>query len=236
MLLAVALAVRGPRLGHVHVDLARIRDTAAVDAEEPSTSPRWPGPRREAWIARVGASPLRAPPATAPGRGRGVRPLRLVGSWLYLDRYWAEEVDVARALRAMAATGAAGVDEAGLARRPRRVCSEPTRPAASPGAAAAAVTAPPLGRGRRPGHRQDDDGGADRGPASASRPPRRAALAAVALAAPTGKAAARLEEAVHAEAPRSTSPRRPDAAARPAALTMHRLLGLAARQQQPLSP
>jgi exodeoxyribonuclease V alpha subunit len=33
--LAIALAVRAPRLGHVLVDLARIRDTAAVDAEQP---------------------------------------------------------------------------------------------------------------------------------------------------------------------------------------------------------
>ena len=33
--LAVALAVRGPRLGHVFADLAAIRDTVAVDAEEP---------------------------------------------------------------------------------------------------------------------------------------------------------------------------------------------------------
>src|SRR4051812_23151556 len=33
--LAVALAVRAPRLGHVYVDLATIRNTAAVDADEP---------------------------------------------------------------------------------------------------------------------------------------------------------------------------------------------------------
>jgi exodeoxyribonuclease V alpha subunit len=33
--LAVALAVRAPRLGHVYVDLATIRDTATVDAEDP---------------------------------------------------------------------------------------------------------------------------------------------------------------------------------------------------------
>ena len=44
--LAVALAVRAPRLGHVHVDLARIRDTAAVDAEEPVDLARCPGPTR----------------------------------------------------------------------------------------------------------------------------------------------------------------------------------------------
>jgi len=34
VLLGAALAVRGPRLGHVHVDLVTIRDTAAVDAAQ----------------------------------------------------------------------------------------------------------------------------------------------------------------------------------------------------------
>ncbi len=67
--LAVALAVRAPRLGHVHVDLARIRDTAAVEAEEPVdlAALHWPDP--EPWIARVARSPLVAratkPAATA---------------------------------------------------------------------------------------------------------------------------------------------------------------------------
>ena len=44
--LAAALAVRAPRLGHVFVDLATIRDTATVDTDEPvdiSELP-WPGP------------------------------------------------------------------------------------------------------------------------------------------------------------------------------------------------
>jgi len=35
VLLAAALAVRAPRLGHVYVDLATIRDTAAVETDEP---------------------------------------------------------------------------------------------------------------------------------------------------------------------------------------------------------
>ena len=64
-LLAAALAVRGPRLGHVHVDLARIRDTAAVDAEEPIDLAALPWPEPEAWVARVGASPLVDGAATA---------------------------------------------------------------------------------------------------------------------------------------------------------------------------
>ena len=47
MRLAVALAVRGPRLGHVFVDLATIRDTASVESDEPvdlSALP-WPAVR-----------------------------------------------------------------------------------------------------------------------------------------------------------------------------------------------
>ena len=46
--LAVALAVRGPRLGHVFVDLATIRDSATVESDEPvdlSALP-WPASRR----------------------------------------------------------------------------------------------------------------------------------------------------------------------------------------------
>ncbi|MGH2913875.1 MAG: hypothetical protein ACRDMX_02695, partial [Solirubrobacteraceae bacterium] len=58
VLLAAALAVRAPRLGHVLVDLARIAATAAVDAEEPVdlSSLSWPEPSQ--WVARVAASPL----------------------------------------------------------------------------------------------------------------------------------------------------------------------------------
>jgi len=58
VLLAAALAVRGPRLGHVHVDLGQIRDTAAVDAEEPVDLATLAWPEPGAWIARVSASPL----------------------------------------------------------------------------------------------------------------------------------------------------------------------------------
>ena len=66
--LAVALAVRAPRLGHVHVDLATIRGTAAVDTDEPidlATLP-WPDDRTT-WIAGLAASELVAVGgATAP--------------------------------------------------------------------------------------------------------------------------------------------------------------------------
>jgi exodeoxyribonuclease V alpha subunit len=87
--LAAALAVRGPRLGHVYVDLATIRDTATVDAEEPVDLAALPWP--DDWIEAVARSPL-------VGDGR---PLRLEGTALYLDRYWREERQVARDLLAL---------------------------------------------------------------------------------------------------------------------------------------
>ena len=63
----------------------------------------------------------------------------------------------------------------------------------------------------------------------------------IALAAPTGKAATRLQEAVVTElaAVAQGSPAAKEAAdrvGRPDGLTLHRLLGLAARQQHPLPP
>jgi exodeoxyribonuclease V alpha subunit len=101
VLLAAALAVRAPRLGHVHVDLSRIRETAAVDAEEPVDLAALPWPEPEAWIARISASPLVAVGETAVQ----TRPLRLLGSHLYLDRYWNAERRLAEDLRAIAADG-----------------------------------------------------------------------------------------------------------------------------------
>src|SRR6185437_14569588 len=66
----------------------------------------WPEPGD--WLRRVAASPL-----VTPGEDVGsldARPLRLFGSWLYLDRYWSEEVQVAASLRRLAAEPIAGVD------------------------------------------------------------------------------------------------------------------------------
>ena len=54
--LAVALAVRGPRLGHVFVDLATIRDTASVESDEPVDLSELPWPETEEWIERSGAA------------------------------------------------------------------------------------------------------------------------------------------------------------------------------------
>jgi exodeoxyribonuclease V alpha subunit len=94
VLLAAALAVRAPRLGHVYVDLATIRDTAAVETDEPVDLSSLPWPAAGEWRDQVAASELVSVgdvESDAPSR-----PLRLVGSWLYLDRYWREERCVAR--------------------------------------------------------------------------------------------------------------------------------------------
>ncbi len=223
VLLAAALAVRGPRLGHVHVDLARIRDTAAVDAEEliDLAALDWPEP--QPWIARVGASPLVAT-GDRPVAGE-VRPLRLVGSWLYLDRYWAEEVGVARALRAMAARPPSGVDPEVLTDGLSRLFGADASGRQSQ-AAAAAVT-----------HRWSVVAGGP-GTGKTTTVARIVALICeqaaaaggsfplVALAAPTGKAAARLQESVHAEAGSlDVDGRIRDELSALRASTIHRLLG-----------
>ena len=67
--LAAALAVRGPRLGHVYVDIATVRDTATVEGEElePADLSALPWPEPGDWRARLAASPLvtRRRPAAA---------------------------------------------------------------------------------------------------------------------------------------------------------------------------
>jgi exodeoxyribonuclease V alpha subunit len=222
VLLAVALAVRGPRLGHVHVDLARIRDTAAVDAEEPIDLAALDWPEPPDWIAHVGASPL---VTAGDGPGDEVRPLRLVGSWLYLDRYWAEEVGVARSLRAMAAGPPGAVNDELLRDGLARLFGAEAEGRQSQ-AAATAVT-----------HRWSVvAGGPGTGKTTtvarivaliceqAAAAGRAAPL--VALAAPTGKAAARLQESVHAEAAElKVAPEIREQLLALNASTIHRLLG-----------
>jgi exodeoxyribonuclease V alpha subunit len=200
VLLAVALAVRGPRLGHVHVDLERIRGTVAVEADDPVDLEALPWPSPGDWVARVAASPLVAAPDA-----RAVRPLRLLDGWLYLDRYWTEEVSVSDALRAMLADEPAGIDPAlldhGLA---RLFVDDPSGRQALAAAAAVrrrfAVVAGGPGTGKTTTvarivallcEQSERERHAEGRPGL---PP------LIALAAPTGKAAARLQEAVQAEA------------------------------------
>jgi exodeoxyribonuclease V alpha subunit len=222
VLLAEALAVRAPRLGHVHVDLTQIRDTAAVDAEDPVdlAALEWPDPG--AWIARVGASPL-----VRDGEGAAAepRPLRLSGSRLYLDRYWSEEVAVAAALRDLAAEPLTGVDEPRLDDGLRRLFGDDPDGEQAEAAGTAvrrrlAVVAGGPGTGKTTTVARIAALIGEQASA-AGRP-----FPLIALAAPTGKAAARLEEAVREEA----ADLQVDARVRErleglSASTIHRLLG-----------
>jgi exodeoxyribonuclease V alpha subunit len=212
-LLAAAFAARAPRLAHVCTDLATVRERVSVDADLPVdvTALPWPSD----WIESVSGSPL----AAAGG------PLQLVGTRLYLDRYWREERQVAADLRARGQVEASNVDlpllTAGLSRLFTSEAPDYQRLAAATAVLRRlAVVAGGPGTGKTTTvarvlallHEQAAGAG--------QRPP------LVALAAPTGKAAARLEEAVHEEARRL-----PIAAeAREwllglSAVTLHRLLG-----------
>jgi exodeoxyribonuclease V alpha subunit len=221
VLLAAALAVRGPRLGHVHVDLATIRETAAVDADETVdvAALAWPDPDR--WIERVAASPLVAVGDDSEQRDR---PLRLVGTALYLDRYWRDERQVAADLAALA-RAAGDVDEGVLAGGVARLFAGETGGRQALAAASAvlhrlAVVAGGPGTGKTTTVARIVALLGEQALAAGAPPP------IVALAAPTGKAAARLQEAVREAAPGLDTPDPVRAQlARLEASTLHRLLG-----------
>lgn len=189
VLLAAAFAARAPRLGHVCVDLSTIRATAAVDTEEAVDLETLPWPAVEEWRARVAASSSLVAVSES-----DLRPLRLEGSLLYLDRYWCEERAVASdiaALRDAPVTVSVDVLDGGLDRL-FASDSEITRQRL---AAEAAV------RGRF----TVVAGGPGTGKTTTvarivALLHEQGSAPLVALAAPTGKAAARLEEAVHESA------------------------------------
>ncbi len=215
-LLAAALAVRAPRLGHVCVDLATIRTTASTDLEVPIDLQELRWPKEREWIDRLGDSPL-----------VGVdRPLHLEGATLYLDRFWSEECQVAADLLALAEPAAGDVDIGLLAAGVERLFPAADEPDYQRLAAASAVLrrfsliAGGPGTGKTTTVARVLALLDEQAAAGGRRPP------LVALAAPTGKAAARLEEAVHSEA--GTLSLGAGEQARLAQLrgtTLHRLLG-----------
>ncbi len=219
--LAAALAVRGPRLGHVFVDLASVRETASVESDEPVDLTALPWPDPDDWIRALTTSAL-----VAVGEdGEPGRPLRLLGWRLYLDRYWREERQVASDLTALSAPEAAEVADGWLAERLDQLFPDDpdSRQRAAAAAAAVrrfAVVAGGPGTGKTTTVARIVALLAEPAIGSGARPP------LVALAAPTGKAAARLEESVHAEAARldvSDDTRALLLGLR--ASTLHRLLG-----------
>ena len=216
VLLAAALAVRAPRIGHVFVDLERIHETATVDVDDPIdlTTLPWPDrhrrgsppSRRAASPAPTARSSSKAAPSTSTATGeRSSRspptsrhspvPTPSVDLDLLADgltRLFTGEAPDVRQKQAAAAAVlrrlavVAGGPGTGKTTTVARIVALLEEQALAAGAA------PPL----------------------------------VALAAPTGKAAARLAEAVHGEAARLDV----DPAIRARLLeleasTLHRLLG-----------
>lgn len=212
VILAAALAVRGPRLGHVLVDLATISQTASVETDEPIdvSTLAWPDPAT--WVEQVAASGIVAVGEAIHGRSNAqveaeaIRSgivlhgiLRLVGSRLYLDRYWREERQVAADLRALADHRPEGVRvdvlDAGLGRVfAGEVDGRQSAAAASAVRRGLTIVAGGPGTGKTTTVARIVALLAEQAAAAGTAPP------LVALAAPTGRAAARLEESVHDEA------------------------------------
>ena len=88
--LAVGLCVRALRAGSVCLELTAVAESTAGFGDEAVSIPDelWPEPA--AWLQALRDSPLVSDGDQAPGG----RPLRLVGSLLYLERYWQEEEQV----------------------------------------------------------------------------------------------------------------------------------------------
>ena len=221
VLLAAALAVRAPRLGHVHADLLTIRSTVATDGDEDMDLDSLPWPEDVgAWVDRLTDSPL-----VTVGRAAATeRPFRLVGTAIYLDRYWRDEEAVAAALESRSRAAGPEVDDNALAAAVDRLFPD------DPGGEQATAVTTAVGRwvsvvAGGPGTGKTTTVArimavlADQAEARGARPP------LMALAAPTGKAAARLEEAVRSEADRmGVDPSVRDRIRAVKASTLHRLL------------
>jgi exodeoxyribonuclease V alpha subunit len=221
VLLAVAFAVRAPRLAHVYTDLATIHHTVTVDVDVPVDLAALPWPEPAGWMAAVGSSPL----VSVGIDGADDRPLRLVGTHLYLDRYWREERQIAADLRIRGGAMVEGVDVAvlseGLSRLFRGDAPDYQRLAAGTVLLRHfTVVAGGPGTGKTTAVARILALLFEQAEAAGTPPP------LVALAAPTGKAAARLEEAVHHEAATlDVSEEARDWLLSLSATTLHRLLG-----------
>jgi exodeoxyribonuclease V alpha subunit len=213
--LAVALAVRAPRLGHTCVDLDSIRQTADADTDTPTDISGLPWPEPRMWTERLVSS----------GVVGDDLPLRLEGSKLYLDRYWCDECMVAEQLLERASTGAEDVDASILQRGVHRLLGGTTDPMQRLAATVAvlrrlAVVAGGPGTGKTTTVARilallDEQVLA-----------RSERLPLVGLAAPTGKAAARLEQAVREESATLEVEREVTAHLQGLeGVTLHRLLG-----------
>jgi exodeoxyribonuclease V alpha subunit len=216
--LAVAFAVRAPRLGHVFVDLETAAATSTSELDEVDLT-RLPWPDPATWTAAVaGASGLVGVGEAA----QGTLPLRLVGSRLYLDRYWNAERRLAERLLALDAAAVRTVDLSALAKLLAELFPGEEDQLQRTAAACAALRGLTVVAGG-PGTGKTTTV-ARTVALLASLPAPRPPL--IALCAPTGKAAARLQEALHgAAAALQIEPAAREAMLGLHAGTIHRLLG-----------
>ena len=225
VVLAAALAVRGPRQGHVRIDLLDAPRTLTTDPDDSGAGQSLPWPDPGEWTARLAASPLVSVGPDGPVN----RPLRLVGTALYLDRYWRDEGAVASQLRSRLEAQDSDVDESVLAeglarlfpdtRGSGRLQTDQRDAAETAVRWRLSVIAGGPGTGKTTTVAKVIALVLDQADAAGSRRP------LVALGAPTGKAAARMQEAVRAastvlDLPASTR----ECLARAEAMTVHRLL------------
>jgi exodeoxyribonuclease V alpha subunit len=224
VLLAVAVAAGGTRLGHTCVDLASV-DRLMVDVDGDDDAPALPWPTTARWSAALRASSAVATPDES--GSEPFRPLVFDGRRIYLQRYWEYELSVARDLgeRAIAVPAALGtapstfdleqmldslfgvppVDAPDLQRQAVKVAMENQVSviAGGPGTGKTRTIARLLVAA----HARADAGGQ---------------TLDVALAAPTGKAAAKMTEAVREQLGDAGQEAR---LGQGEALTLHRLLG-----------
>jgi exodeoxyribonuclease V alpha subunit len=208
VLLALALTVRNTRLGSVVLDLADAAETIVSEDEELVGEMDLPWPDTNEWSAACAISPL---VADAPGG----KPLRIVGSRLWLDRYWRQEAQVADEMLRRGADRPSDLDVATLRTDLAALLDDDDQRHATSVAATSRISV--IGGG--PGTGKTTTIARLIAALRRQRPELR-----IALAAPTGKAAARLEEAVR-DATASMDDRDRAALDGMAASTLHRLLG-----------
>ena len=106
VVLALAIAARAPRFGHVCVDLSRLAEQV-VDLDGSSGAfGELPWPRLARWVRALKGSPLVQDPLALPLDR--VRPLVWDGDRLYLQRYWHDERAVAADLTHRSRAGSVG--------------------------------------------------------------------------------------------------------------------------------
>ena len=211
--LAFALTTRELRLGSVCLDLRRAHalapESGIEDGAVEDLDLNLPWPEPESWLAAVAASPAVAGP-TGPDR-----PFRLVGPWLYLDRYWSEERSVEASLRRRTGLTMPPISDAHMARASAALPSRTADTLQDAAVAAALRNATTVITGGPGTGKTTTVARILAGLAEEKDPP------LVALAAPTGKAATRLASAV-AEA----MPAEQQDGLRILNYTLHKLLGV----------